>query len=109
MHIMKNFEELKEAARELKEDIADKLDRDDLRELADKVKDKAADIYDDVKDKASDLYDDVKDELSEHRVEWELKKDELAHDIKAAKEQRDLHRKVEQEAKEYKETLQKNS
>ena len=27
---MKNFEELKEAARELKEDIADKLDKDDL-------------------------------------------------------------------------------
>lgn len=109
MYSMKNFEELKEAARELKEDIADKLDKDDLRELADKVKDKASDIYDDVKDKASDLYDDVKDELSERRVEWELKKDELAHEIQAAKEQRDLHHKVEQETKEYKETLQKNS
>lgn len=109
MYSMKNFEELKEAARELKEDIADKLDKDDLRELADKVKDKASDIYDDVKDKASDLYDDVKDELSERRVEWELKKDELAHEIQAAKEQRDLHRKVEQETKEYKETLRKNS
>lgn len=109
MYSMKNFEELKEAARELKEDIADKLDKDDLRELAGKVKDKASDIYDDVKDKASDLYDDVKDELSERRVEWELKKDELAHEIQAAKEQRDLHRKVEQETKEYKETLRKNS
>lgn len=85
---MKNAEELKAAVKEWAEDLSDKLgDKEKLHDLADKVK----------------------DDLADHReilqTEWEMKKETIAHDIKAIREERDLRREVASEAREMKEIL----
>lgn len=85
---MKNAEELKAAVKEWAEDLSDKLgDKEKLHDLADKVK------------------DDLADHREVLQTEWEMKKETIAHDIKAIREERDLRREVASEAREMKEIL----
>ena len=88
---MKKAEELKTAVKELTEDLAEKLgDKEKLHELADKVK------------------ENLEDRREVIHAELEMKKDTIAQDIKAIREERDLRREVECEAREMKEILKGN-
>ena len=88
---MKKAEELKTTVKELTEDLSEKLgDKEKLHELADKVKDELGDCREVI------------------QAELEMKKDNLAQDIKAIREKRDLRREVEREADEMKKILKGN-